>query len=74
MTDTNFEELFYDSCYKIDKLSYLLNLAVAILENNIADDEDIKITFLAKSEELLNEYYQFKLPIEQYKKLNKGVK
>lgn len=72
--DTDFEALFYDAGYKIDRLSYLLNLAVAILENNLADDEDIKITFLAKSEELLNEYYQSKLPFEQYKKLNKGVK
>lgn len=74
MTNTNFEELFYDSCYKIDRFSYLLNLAVAIFENNLAEDEDIKFAFLTKSEELLNEYYQSKLPIEQHKKLNKGVK
>lgn len=74
MNDTNYEELFYDAGYKIDKLSQLLNLAVAIFENRLEDDEDIRFSFLTKCEELLNEYYQSKLPFDQFKKLNKGVK
>jgi len=72
--EKNYEDEFYDMAYKVDKLSQLLNLAVAIFENRIEDDEDIRFTFLSLSEMALNEYYQSKLPLDQFKKLNKGVK
>lgn len=72
--DQDYESDFYDVCCRLDKAHQLINLAVAILENNLADDEDVVFAFMSKSDAVLNEYYQAKLTVEQYIKLNKGKK
>ena len=68
----DFESDFYDACCRTDKLMRLLNLAVAILENDLGDDEEVVQSFMNKCDTALNDYYQSKLSIEQYLTLNQG--
>lgn len=69
----DFESDFYDACCRIDKLHRLVNLAVAILENDLGDDDEVVMSFMSKVDVLLNDYYQSKLSVDQYLTLNKGA-
>ena len=54
---------------RIDKLEKMLALAVSLVEADI-DEEDAVYAFLAKAYMHLTDYYQARLPIDQFCKLN----
>ena len=54
---------------RIDELEKMLALAVSILEAKV-DDEDVLFGFLSKAYTHLTDYYQARLPIDQFCKLN----
>ena len=74
MKEQDFESDYWDLFELTDNLQRVLALAVSLMENNLAEDMDVKHAFMTKAESVLNEYYKDKLPYEQYKKLNKGAK